>query len=552
MIGFSSVIEIIDQSNSVLKNRTSNLSSAVGVGPPDLCMVIREHFPTGLKKLISKSYTRTYYHYIYGADTSSLASIAAYFRHFLDNSFQKSSNSRVIFGCFCTYDLFSKHDIRVEIHIPGNTSSHMVNSSGSKFKVTEDHWQGCYLSSGLRALYPIPGTAVAYTEVFKSFEDIERFFMVSMKFWGKLGFVLGDTRDTFKYGINLLLPALSKYLLRRKRYKLHQSLFKRVIDRDPLLLTFVAQSSFKIGRMDEIIKLLKSQIKITPHAFPLYYTAAKAYLKRGEVIEAIRLCQYLVELNLEVFEYWELLVQGYIKYKDYNSAILCFNHLPICLVKEVEKINVEEQDLVLPERISYSAAGNIWITPSDLDFRPFDDQVCAKSPKEKAILKKLDMLPGSHLTGSRLRAYRLLVKIEKNIEWDNMIKIKQSLLKKTSSSFCEEEKIATQHFSSLGIDGRSGFTRTVYQTFSQDFTPENNPSVDYTLQPAPGLTFRNYFLAEAGSNKLSLIMNPLSRSQSEGTTELFSSLYNDLKAVYEWQKENSDIQAVHALRNSKS
>ena len=45
-------------------------------------------------------------------------------------------------------------------------------------------------------------------------------------------------------------------------------------------------------------------------------------------------------------------------------------------------------------------------------------------------------------------------------------------------------------------------------------------------------------------------MNPIQRIQTEHMTELLSCLHSDLKALYEWQKESSDIQAVHSLKNS--
>ena len=65
------------------------------------------------------------------------------------------------------------------------------------------------------------------------------------------------------------------------------------------------------------------------------------------------------------------------------------------------------------------------------------------------------------------------------------------------------------------------------------------------------LTTRNYFLPESTVNKVSLLMNSSQRIQSAVTTELFNALHSDLKALYEWQKEFSDIQAVHALKTSK-
>lgn len=552
MSGFSKILEIIDAENNALKTRVNLITNVVGLGPPDLCCVCREYQPSGLKKLLSRPYNKSYYHYIYGANTSSTASIAAYFRHFIDNFANKSSNVRVTFGCFCIYDLFSKYDIHVEIQIPGHCTAYIVDQFGHKYKAEEIHWQGAYLSSVLRSMYPIRGTAVAVTEFFQSIEEIESLLDIALRFWDKLGFVLGDINDTKKYGFNLLFPSISRYLLKRKRYKLHQALFKKYLEKDPLMLSFLSSSSIEIGKFDEIIRLLTNQIKITPHAFPLYFTLAKAYLKKQDFPQAIKLCQYLIELSLDVYEYWHLLILCYVKNKDYQSALLCFNSIPHYTFDE-EKYNIEvsEEKILVPERISYSAAGNVWITPRELDFRPFEDQAMGMTSKEKALLKKLNLLPGSKLKGSKARAYKLLVKIEKQIEWESMLKVKQNILKKVTPAEHEEEKIQTQNFSSIGHgEARSGFTRSIFQTISQDFQAEIDPYVDEDLQPAQMLTYRNYFLSESTSHKLSSFMNPALRIQSESTNELFNCLHSDLKAIYEWQKESSDIQAVHAMKNS--
>jgi hypothetical protein len=64
------------------------------------------------------------------------------------------------------------------------------------------------------------------------------------------------------------------------------------------------------------------------------------------------------------------------------------------------------------------------------------------------------------------------------------------------------------------------------------------------------ITVRYYFLPESSTSKLSSLMNKDQRAQSEATSDLFNCLYCDLKALYEWQKETSDIQAVHDLKNS--
>lgn len=553
MNGFAKILEIIDPDNSILKIRSTLISNVTGLGPPDTCCVCREYKPSGLKKFLSRPYSKFYYHYIYGANTSSMASIAAYFKHFLDSSDNKSSNAKVIFGCFCIYDMFSKYDIHVEIQIPGHPTAYIINSYGHKYQAEEVHWQGAYLSSVLRALYPIRGTAVAVTDFFQSVEEIEFYLDVAEKFWDKLGFVLGDVNDTKKYGFNLLFPAINRYLLKRKRYKVHQMVFKKYIEKDPLMLSFLSYSSIEIGKFDEIIRLVSNQLKMTPHAFPLYFNLAKAYLKRQEIPQAIRLCQYLIELNLDVYDYWHLLILCYIKNRDYQAAILCINSVPHSIFEE-EKYDLEvgEDKIILSDRISYSAAGNVWITPQELDFRAFEDQETYRTSKEKNLLKKLNSLPGLKLKGTKARAYKLLVKIEKHIEWENILKVKQGVLTKLPNEVIEEEKIHTQHLSSIGpSEAKSGFTRTIFQTISQDFQPDYDPYVDENLHPAQLLTYRNYFLSESTSHNILSFMNPSLRIQSENMNELFNCLHCDLKAVYEWQKESSDIQAVHALKNSK-
>ena len=476
----SEILEIFDPQSHSLTLRTTSLKNPIALGPPDMCYIIREHRPTGFKKLVSRSHPRSYYHYIYGTNTSSLASVAAYFLQFLDNKTIK--NSKMVYGCFCVYDLFTKYDIRVEIQIPGHSSAYLINSNGERFETEEVHWQGAYLSTVLRAMYPEKGSIVACRTFFSTIEEVEGFMEIAEKFWDKLGFVLGDINDTSKYGVNLLFPALGKYLLRLKRYKVHQQVFRKYAGRDPLMLTFLTHSSIKMGKFDEIIRLLGNQIKITPHAFPLYFSLAKAYLRKQEFPQAIRLCQYLIELNIGVYDYWHLLIQCYIKKKDYVPALLCLNIMPhYDFVTERHDLEVTEDKIMIPQRLSYKAAGNIWITPSDLDFRAFEDQGMGKTSKEKALLKALLSLPGSKLQGSKARAYKLLVKIEKLIEWENLLKIKQGVLKKTTPVPEEEEKIHTQVLSSQGPStefSKSGFNHPTVKSLGHEFMPEADPYID--------------------------------------------------------------------------
>lgn len=546
----TSILEIIDNDNSAFRIRSEQIENIQGLGPPDMCIVQREHFPSGLKRFISKSYQKQYYHYIYGVDTSSIASIAAYFKHFIDSYNKLSNSTKFISICFCAYDLFSNFDFRVEIKFPGNMNACIVDKTGNKYIPQDIHWNGVYLSSVIRLCYPVQGNAIGYFEMFKNFEDFEKLFATSSLFFDKLGFVLGDLMDTKKYRHNLLFPAINKYLLKRKRYKLHQMLIRKVVDKDPLMLTFLAKSSLKIGKVDEIIYLLSNQIKITPHAFPLYHTIGKAYLCRGDTAQALQIAQYLVELNLDVFEYWELLINCYLKLKDISSALLAFNQLPHYSIEtETYEIPSKNKQLISSEKYSFASSSKIWSTPSDLDYKPFEEYYYAKSKKEKLLISNLDSLPGSCLEGSRQRAYKLLAKIEKSIEWSNLIKINKETFR---SSRSPEKPIKFQNFSSIGEINRSGFTSSM-KIISQDYVSKHDQDLDEDIFPVQMLTYRDYFLADSKvNNKLSSLMNPAARVQNEVTSELLHAMNYDLKAIYEWQKETSDIIAVHSLQKSKN
>ncbi len=86
-------------------------------GPPDLCYLIKEKKVTG--GFGSKTIRTGSFHYIYGFDTNSSATIAAYI-NYLAGLIEKKC--KVIQGIYCCYDIVKKTDIRVEVSFPGSTN----------------------------------------------------------------------------------------------------------------------------------------------------------------------------------------------------------------------------------------------------------------------------------------------------------------------------------------------------------------------------------------------------------------------------------------------
>ena len=129
------------------------------LGPADLCNI---HKQSVTSKKNSEIGTFLYYT---GVDTSNSASIAAHLQG-LANLI--GSRSQYWFGekkhwkvpelTYCTYNAFSKVDMRVTVHIPGKFESSIINSDGKLIhdKVSDNEseklWLETFVTSIVRCL----------------------------------------------------------------------------------------------------------------------------------------------------------------------------------------------------------------------------------------------------------------------------------------------------------------------------------------------------------------------------------------------------------------
>ncbi len=71
------LVELIEEGQNCTKSleqRAARIGEFKGYGPPDMCYFVREE----RGGLFSNAKRAGYYHYVYGADTSSSATVAAY------------------------------------------------------------------------------------------------------------------------------------------------------------------------------------------------------------------------------------------------------------------------------------------------------------------------------------------------------------------------------------------------------------------------------------------------------------------------------------------
>ena len=122
------IVEPEPQLYSTLKQRGTALSSYENFGPPDVCYLLKEH----KGGLLSPTHRAGYFHYVYGVDTSSSASVAVYINNLLKDQeregwYSSKSTQKVIKAIFCIYDIVLKRDVRVEITFPGGTHVYAID-----------------------------------------------------------------------------------------------------------------------------------------------------------------------------------------------------------------------------------------------------------------------------------------------------------------------------------------------------------------------------------------------------------------------------------------
>lgn len=203
-----------------LSERAHLISEHEGFGPPDCCYLIKEH-KGGFMKASQRWGS---FHYVYGVDTSSSASIAVYINQLINNIeadgwYKKSC--KISKAIFCIYDIVLKRDVRVEISIPGGTHVYAVTQDNEKQPITgvnEPQWNFVFISSILRSLEPKKSSHIKIISEIDSKELYQDFIIVASNLYKNgYGKRFGEVLDRVKDGSSILLNKISEYLISKRR-----------------------------------------------------------------------------------------------------------------------------------------------------------------------------------------------------------------------------------------------------------------------------------------------------------------------------------------------
>ncbi|KAG5645489.1 hypothetical protein DXG03_005897 [Asterophora parasitica] len=414
---FKEIPEIFEvELGEALTARTETLSTFRELGPPDLCHVVKNTGRSGQRDLGS-------YHYISGVDASSSASLAAYINSLTyaieDNSawFSKNAAWKVRNGCYCCFNAFSRVDVRVDVKIPGGVNAYVIDLRGERHEATPEIWQETYVSAILRAILYSDDPTYSL-EAYRKLDPITtpegeiRFLQAAEALFLK-GWQVGSDPEIQVATVvsNHLTAGILKYFGDSGRYQQAANLFEKLTAREPEVASLLAKSYIGMNEEVKAVQIMAAAMKQTPHSYTLLHVQSDFLRSKGKYEWALKVARQAVNCAPSEFVAWEKVTELYIDLRQYESALLTLNSVPM--------FTFNGRDA---HRTLAAAKINLPFTRSIGEILP-DRQKTEDDEADPALQR----LPAPGLRGTWARAYCLLTRLVSQIGWDELLKIRSSV-----------------------------------------------------------------------------------------------------------------------------
>ncbi|KAK4057315.1 bud site selection protein [Microbotryomycetes sp. JL221] len=433
-----------------LISRTESLASFRELGPPDLCHVIKTTGKAGSKDAGS-------YHYVSGVDASSSASLAAYINS-LNYSVEETAGwffsskpagtYKIRGGAFCSFNAFSRVDVRVEVKIPGGVEAYVIDLRGERHEATPQIWQEVYLSALLRAIlyaddpnYRLAG----YRKLDPiATQEAELRFIAAAETAFFKGWQLGSEPEVQVATVvsNHLTAGIMKYFGDAFRFGPAVNLFEKLVVREGEVACLLAQSYLGMNEEVKAVRVLQAAIRNHPQSYPLLHVQCDFLRSKGKHEWALMLAKRAVNCAPSEFVTWAKLTEVNMELGKYSEALLTLNSCPM--------FTYNERDL---HRMPTPARSHLPMKEFIGTSGILDDEANAinNNDADVALLR----LPAPSLRGTFAKAYALLAKLVSVIGWDELLKCR-------SEVFVMEEEYRQQKATegpdspALGSEGING------------------------------------------------------------------------------------------------
>ncbi|GAA5965059.1 hypothetical protein JCM21900_000664 [Sporobolomyces salmonicolor] len=406
-----------------LVSRTETLASFRELGPPDLCHVIKTTGKAGQKDMGS-------YHYVSGVDASSSASLAAYLNSltytveeapswFFGSSGTKSA-WKIRGGAFCSFNAFSRVDVRVEVKIPGGVEAYVVDVRGERHEATPAIWQEVYLSAMLRAILYVDDANYRLAG-FRKLDpittlDAELKFVAAAEAAFFKGWQLGSEPEIQVATVvsNHLTSGLMKYFGDSFRFGPAVNLFEKLVVKEGEVACLLAQSYLGMNEEVKAVRVLQSALQNHPQSYSLLHVQCDFLRSKGKHEWALKLAKQAVNSAPSEFVTWAKLTEVNIELGRYSDALLTLNSCPM--------FTYNERDL---HRMPTPAKSHLPIKDFIAASGILDDETTSSHSTDADVA--LLRLPAPSLRGTFAKAYVLLAKLVSQIGWDELLKCRSQV-----------------------------------------------------------------------------------------------------------------------------
>ncbi|ODV98442.1 hypothetical protein PACTADRAFT_919 [Pachysolen tannophilus NRRL Y-2460] len=451
--------------------RTRFLPNFKDVGPVDLVHISKH------QKSLAKDIGQ--YHYVIGLDVSSTDAVIAYLlivqmnsenlngsSTTLNNSAShmiKATNKHPKIATYCSWNCFSKGDLRIRAEFPGSITVSFVFADSNKISltdgnITDEIWLETYVSSLIRSMLisddlnrqlpgmckfnPVQSRFTARAAVRAMIELLPKGNLTGCK-----DTVLAPTIQQ-----NHLIDSLLKlvqltnlydfaiqyieelYINNKKDINNHvyekQPQFVQLPNGNSPFLLIVIKMLLLSDNEIEAVKRMYEGIKNDPRDALLLLEQAKYLIEKDRPDLAIISAKKAVDAAPTEYECWKTLVEIHLILNNFEQSLSILNSLPMYSPRPRDYLRFNARDELNLKQPFEGCIDEIWEAaeyygPIYGNATPID----IVSPAERAAVDPLllKIFNSTRLSGTFQSAYDLLANLTRSIGWDNLLKLRSNV-----------------------------------------------------------------------------------------------------------------------------
>lgn len=381
--------------------------------------------------------------YYTGIDTSNSASIAAHLQAVANLISSKSQywyhekkHWKVPELTYCCYNAFSKVDMHVTVHIPGQFESVVVASNGKVVEGLSEQdleqlWLETFVSAMVRCLLDTEADEAnkagglveirrdnPFTQGKKIDEELLSNFLNGFErlFWDgpKLGCGVECPKPSLVY--NYLVEGFVRCIELVQKYSEAVDIVSRLEAQNHSVAVLKARLLLMSDEEIKAVQVMSERIKENDRDSEMLLLEAQFLLDKKKPELALCLAKQAVQLSPSDFKTWATLVAVHTKLNDFENALLCLNSCPV---------NSQRENFSLKRVVSVQP-GNEFIhlpSPTDVALDQVTDLLSATFiAEQKALDPNLSYMPASNLKATFASAYDLLTEIALKTGWEQLLK----------------------------------------------------------------------------------------------------------------------------------